>query len=51
MRELNVNEIEQVNGGVVPLGVAAGAYTVAKFRLIYKMYKLAKKAGEAKKQS
>ena len=46
MRELNVSEMKEVSGGVAPLAVMAGSYTLAKFKMIYTMYKLAKLAGK-----
>lgn len=45
MQELNVNEIKEVNGGAIPLGVMLASYTIAKFKFAYRVYKLAKAAG------
>ncbi len=45
MRELNVNEIQEVTGGVAPLAVMAAKYTIAKIKITYGLYKLAKAAG------
>ena len=41
MRELNVNEIDQVNGGFLPLGVAVAIHIAGNVGSIYAWYKFA----------
>lgn len=41
MRELNVNEIKAVNGGVVPIGVALAIHLAGNAASIYGWYKFA----------
>ncbi|MCC2617957.1 class IIb bacteriocin, lactobin A/cerein 7B family [Aestuariibacter halophilus] len=42
MRELSVNEIKQVNGGVIPIGVALAIHLAGNAASIYGWYKFAK---------
>tara|TARA_R110002012_G_scaffold267048_2_gene450669 strand:+ start:1517 stop:1654 length:138 start_codon:yes stop_codon:yes gene_type:complete len=42
MRELNVNEIKQVNGGVLPLGYAAALYLAGQAGNVWAWYSFAK---------
>ena len=44
MRELNVNELEQVNGGIAPMAVMAGAHLLKSLGLAYRVYSWGKRA-------
>lgn len=41
MKELTINELEQVNGGVVPLAVAAGLHLLSSAGIAWRTYRFA----------
>ena len=48
MKELTTTEIKQVNGGVVPLAVAAAIHVAGQVAAIYSAYQAAKALGAKK---
>ena len=45
MRELTMNEVDSVNGGVIGLGVMVSIYLIGNALTIYNVYRAAKRAG------